>query len=125
MCSRLLLLECFWRLSLAAVQVRLLPYRWWRHRLRQQPRTASVSPAATHLLPTFHRAARHIPWSDNCLIRSLALRDFLRCHGQPAQLCLGTRHDGDGWQFHAWVQCEHVLFDSDHSAEFHRHPLTS
>lgn len=48
--------------------------------------------------------ARSVPWSTNCLHRSLALTRTLRRRGLPAEVCFGVRRVENGLAFHAWVQ---------------------
>lgn len=48
-------------------------------------------------------AARHLFFSPNCLVQSLALVAMCRSRRIPAELQIGARNEGGAFQAHAWV----------------------
>lgn len=49
-------------------------------------------------------AARHGPWTGNCLETSLTLQWILRSHGIDSDLRLGVRKAGAQIEAHAWLE---------------------
>ena len=49
-------------------------------------------------------AARHLPFSTNCLDCSLSLWWLLRRRGIAADLCIGGRKENEQFEAHAWVE---------------------
>jgi len=56
-------------------------------------------------------AARHLPFTTNCLDRSLALWWLLRRRGIAADLRIGGRKQNGQFQAHAWVELDGVVLD--------------
>jgi hypothetical protein len=56
---------------------------------------------------------RRLPWSVNCLERSLLLMRMLRLYGSEPLLRLGVRRLDPELEFHAWVETNGVVL-GDH-----------
>lgn len=52
------------------------------------------------------RVLHRVPWSPNCLERSLVLMRVIHQFGVEAQLRFGVRTRGGGLEFHAWVEAD-------------------
>jgi hypothetical protein len=109
------------RIVLFAVQLTALrvALRWWPLRRVQQvlTRIPNSRPVTryepTHLAYLVYAAAQALPWTANCLHRSVLLWWLLTRRGEPAQLVLGARPTaGSGTpDFHAWVELASVVIN--------------
>jgi hypothetical protein len=65
---------------------------------------------AAQLRDVLQLAARHTPWTSNCLPQAVAARMLLGLHGIPLALCLGIRPDraDKSMSAHAWVAAGRV-----------------
>jgi hypothetical protein len=59
------------------------------------------------------RAARHTPFSAQCLHRSLALYLWLRRDGIDSLVRVGVRKMDDEFKAHAWVELEGLVVNDD------------
>jgi hypothetical protein len=66
-----------------------------------------------------HATARYLPFSSNCLDRSLALCWLLRRRSVPARLRIGARKEGTRLEAHAWVEWNGIPLDD--AGAPHRH----
>jgi hypothetical protein len=57
---------------------------------------------------------RRLPWSPNCLERSLVLIRVLKHYGWESSLRLGVKGNHEQLQFHAWVEMKGVVV-GDHA----------
>jgi hypothetical protein len=102
----LLVAQAWLALLWADISVSLLPYPWWRGRLRRA--AAGVSGRAElpgkALLRAFGIAVRNHIRPMNCLRRSLALHRLLVRRGMASRLVIGVRRPAGGLEAHAWVE---------------------
>lgn len=104
--ERQLLIESWWRLVVAAVAVRALPFPWVAARAARLPaatrrrRNVDVDCAARLIAV----AGNHHPLAVRCLERALALQWLLARRGLATELKIGVlRHRGP-LQAHAWLE---------------------
>lgn len=55
---------------------------------------------------TIDKAARHSPFPQTCLTRSLLLQWLLRGRGVRSELRIGTRRAAGNFEAHAWIECD-------------------
>lgn len=113
-------LEAWFRLALADMRLRILPYRYNRKLLNPEAIPAKVS-ADEHLSPEslenlmntmlldVNRAARRQLWFNmSCLRKSVVIRKKLLDRGVETMLMYGARHTYDeeqtGFSTHAWLE---------------------
>ena len=124
----------FWRLSpqekswflqaavwlpLTGLGIRWMGLRRWMSFLEHLPAPAisthdALPPDATARMVA--AAARRIPFSSNCLQRSVVLWWLFRCRGFAAKLWFGSRKEGDLLEAHAWVDLDGRRFDVSEAA---------
>lgn len=100
--------------AVAQVAVSVLPFRE-AHKLSRQLRVAVAKTRALRsreaasarvLADAIERAGRHVPHA-RCLSRALAGSVIFARHGHDATLRIGVRRPGeDGFEAHAWLECE-------------------
>jgi hypothetical protein len=61
-------------------------------------------------------AARHTPWSNTCLHRSVVLWWVLGREGFPSDLVVGARKDNGELTAHAWVEHRGAVLNDDPGA---------
>jgi hypothetical protein len=88
--------------------LRLRGYRWTRTLLS---RFIPHTPVRDHLSPEVisqlvRRAAAASPYGVTCLRQSLILWWLLTRRGVICDIKIGTAHNADGFQAHAWVEWE-------------------
>lgn len=86
-----------------------------RRRLARLPLVQLLTPGAPGVADAirsraiaiaFHRTSRYVPANDQCLVRSLALKDMLGRRGIAAELVIGVRLP---FSAHCWVQTGPVV----------------
>ena len=94
-------------LSVAA-QLRLRGYRPTRDAIEQTKTAESGVPVSLQDIGRVTQAVvRRLPWSPNCLERSLVLVRVIRRHSHDEpMLRLGVRRSNGGLEFHAWVEVD-------------------
>lgn len=108
----LLLLLAPLALPLAALALRQWGLIRLQERLQRRPARRQVQPDDAHaqaerLSWAVQVAAAYGPWPANCLQRSVVLCWYLHRRGLHGDLRIGVRRtDGDGLDFHAWVEHE-------------------
>lgn len=108
--SWLYLVESWFTLLAIYITTKLLPYRYWRNRLKiepdkqdnQWPRNDKIDQQS--IIDNLNLAARNHIVSINCLHRSLALHAMLHRRGFYARVIFGVKKTGGGIEGHAWVQ---------------------
>jgi hypothetical protein len=68
-------------------------------------------------------AARHLPFSTNCLEQSLVLLWLLRKRGIPAGLRIGARKEADRFEAHAWVEYQGAALNDAGNEHLHFVPF--
>lgn len=63
-------------------------------------------------------ASRHLFFTPNCLVQSLALLEMLRRRGIAGELRVGARHESGAFEAHAWVEFAGIVLN-DVSSEHH------
>jgi hypothetical protein len=115
------------RLTLTWIGLRVFGFK----RMRESAERHSVSTRATAdaansqiadskvIARLVGSASRHLFFTPNCLVQSLALLEMLRRRGIAAELRVGARHESGAFEAHAWVEFAGIVLN-DFSAE-HRH----
>jgi len=116
------------RLTLTALGLRALGFKRMRESAERYPRTtrpitdaADSNPqliASRMIARLVGSASRHLPFTPNCLVQSLALLEMLRRRGINAELRVGARRDSGAFEAHAWVEFAGIVLN-DFSAEHH------
>jgi hypothetical protein len=101
-----LIAQAWLALLWADISVSLLPYAWWRGRLR---RATSGEPGSAEsldraLFQAFGIALRNHIRPMNCLRRGLALHRLLVRRGVASRLVIGVRRPEDRLEAHAWIE---------------------
>jgi hypothetical protein len=120
------------------VGLRVAGYRRWRNFLAQVLPATDSSSSSRDFSDTKIRkddaltiarmeaaAARHLPFSSNCLEQSLALWWLLRRRGIPADLRIGVRKDAASFEAHAWVETNGTVLSEPGNQHTHFVPLES
>jgi Transglutaminase-like superfamily len=118
--------------------LRIAGYRRWRNLLAQflpatnrQTLSANLSDSKIHQQSTLTiarmeaAAARHLPFSTNCLEQSLALWWLLKRRGIPADLRIGVRKNAGSFEAHAWVEANGTVLNEPGDQHTHFVPLES
>lgn len=118
--DRSLLCQAAFRISLAAVAVRLLPFSWWRSRLNPKPSSRSARSGqdqVDRIVWAVEVAARHVPGAT-CLVQSVVGAEMLRQAGHQAEIHVGVNGRPDqALRAHAWVESEgRILLGGEGSA---------
>ena len=105
-----------------AAQLRLRGYRRTKETFEQiQPSRREPPVSFLQISRVTTGVLRRVPWSPNCLERSLVLMKELRRGGNEPVMRLGVRRQKDALEFHAWVEVEgRVVGDSDDFARSFR-----
>ncbi|OAG66716.1 lasso peptide biosynthesis B2 protein [Xanthomonas floridensis] len=111
--ERLLLVPAWLLLAAARGAVRLVGFRqlapWVGHQMAVPPSLPRLDERAQRralqIGRTLRLAARHTPWTSNCLAQALAAHCLLGLFRVTHLLCLGVARNADGsaLQAHAWV----------------------
>lgn len=118
--------------------LRLAGYRRWRNVLARFTATASqqfsgrntteskiLEDNARTIARMEAAAARHLPIKSNCLEQSLVLWWLLRRRRIPADIRIGVRKDGEGFEAHAWVEAYGAVLSESGHEHIHFVPLES
>jgi Transglutaminase-like superfamily len=103
------------------IALRLIGFRRMRDRIENSSKLKQTAPPAANTeaqLSTARSvaraessAARHLFFSPNCLVQSLALISMLRRHGVESDLRIGARNDAGKFQAHAWVELNGIVLN--------------
>jgi len=111
--ERRLLLAAWWRLLLAELGFRLLPWRWLTGALAPLPVRRPASPAAPsaeaealarQVQDLVRAAAAHHLLPVRCLARSVVSRRLLARRGVGTELRIGVARQGGALRAHAWLE---------------------
>lgn len=92
-----------------AVRFRLQGYGRTREYAEGSERRKRDLPSSETVHRTTQRVLRRLPWSPNCLERSLVVFRVIRHHGGEPNLQLGVRNGDQALEFHAWVEEDGVV----------------
>lgn len=116
------------RLTLTWLGLRALGFKRMRDSAERFPRstqpitdTSDSNPqliASRTIARLIGSASRHLVFTPNCLVQSLALLEMLRRRGIHAELRVGARHESGAFEAHAWVEFAGTVLN-DVSAEHH------
>lgn len=82
---------------------------WERRAFRRGSQAgADALPEARTIAAIVEIAARHSPFPNTCLSRSITLAWMLRRRGIASELRIGVRRTGASLEAHAWVECAGV-----------------
>jgi hypothetical protein len=117
------------RLTLTWFGLRALGFKRVRESAERFPRstrpvtdTSDANPqiiAARMIARLVGSASRHLFFTPNCLVQSLALLEMLRRRGIAGELRVGARHESGAFEAHAWVEFAGIVLN-DFVGE-HRH----
>lgn len=103
-----------WRLTVLTIVLRLKPFDWcWQQlsitqqNVAEPPRDDDPSSSivlAEQLHESVRLASRLLPFSCECLPRSIVLRDMLQRKGTNAIIRLGVNKSAATMNSHAWVE---------------------
>src|SRR5438105_1457097 len=109
--NQALLLETLVLLALARAAVLLLPFRWVAKVLGKEAAQTSeqADPAQAWRIRRvgimIYKAARHVPWTSQCLDQAIAAKIMLARRGIPTTVYFGVKTDPDGQlAAHAWLR---------------------
>ena len=121
------------RLTLAALGLRTLGFKRMRESAERYPRNTRPITDATDSNPQLiasrmiarlvGSASRHLPFTPNCLVQSLALLEMLRRRGINAELRVGARHESGAFEAHAWVEFAGIVFNDADAQHLHFTPF--
>lgn len=115
-----LLCRAAFRMSLASLAVRLLPFSWWRSRLDPRPPSRPSqhgNDQVNRIVWAVEVAARHVPGAT-CLVQSIVGAEMLRQAGHQAGIHMGVNgRPEQALRAHAWVESEgRILLGGERSA---------
>jgi Transglutaminase-like superfamily len=112
--ERKLVREAAARLTSVWIGLKVYGYKRLRERIENSPKSATSSSlaldsttqiaTARSIAKSEASASRHLFFSPNCLVRSLALVAMLRRRGMQPELRIGARSDAGNFEAHAWVE---------------------
>ena len=99
--------------------VKVMPFSRLLKRFdRQSPGTppSVLDPGVVQRLLKFVVVAYEIlPFPLTCLRRSLVLQALLERRAFRSRVCIGVARNGAALDAHAWIECEGVVIDEDHT----------
>lgn len=102
--NRLIVVEAIWRLGLAWLAIRLLPFSFIVAPRRTVGRTDEPVINTRRLARAVEIARRKVPWRAKCFESSIALRAMLRRRGVPCVLHYGLGSEkGAVLRAHVWL----------------------
>ena len=122
--ERMIVLEAAARLCLTWLDVRFLGMDSRKvHLERRAPATGAADQSAKvveaqKIARLESSAARHLFFSPNCLVQSLALRAMLLRRGIDPDLRIGARQEPGKFEAHAWLEFNDTVLN-DASGEHH------
>ncbi len=107
-----MLAEAWLTLTWVDFVVSLLPYRWWKSWLVNQPNAETHQTAPfEQLVWSVDAAANHHPRKPTCLRRSLTLKQMLQRRRIPSNLHIGIRKDCIQVDAHAWIELKGAVIN--------------
>jgi hypothetical protein len=123
------------RLTLTWLGLRTLGFKRIRENAERFPRstraitdTSDANPqliASRMIARLIGSASRHLFFTPNCLVQSLALLEMLRLRGIPAELRVGARHESGAFEAHAWVEFAGIVLNDVPGEHHHFTPFES
>lgn len=118
--GRRLLIEASFRLGLAALAIKALPFRHVAPSLGTHMAKTDETPLAdgsrrvcVAVARAVRIAARHLPWECKCLAQAMAAQKMLRRRRLATTLYLGLAKGGGGDErelsAHAWLRCGDMI----------------
>jgi hypothetical protein len=104
--ERGLFLRAAVRLFAMTVALRLLPYRWFRQRIRpgqNRPRQVRPQYSPQQIVRAVERAATVVPLAK-CIAEAAVARDLMARYGHAASLRIGVVNTQRGLEAHAWLE---------------------
>jgi Transglutaminase-like superfamily len=100
---------------LAAVMVRVVPFRWYRSLVKVHDGRA-VDLRAQQFSRGITLAARNSPLRVRCLAESVTLTVLLRVFGYSARMMVGVADPRGTFRAHAWVMVDDVVVGSTNAS---------
>lgn len=115
-----LVTEAAFRLALAKLMLRGLPFREVAHHLTREPAPQTSSQSPDRICWAILAAARRLPWKSVCFDQAIAAQHMLGRRGIRADLVYGVRKQGAGFDAHVWVRLAdgHLLVGAEEAPNF-------
>jgi hypothetical protein len=99
-----LVAEAAFRLALAKLMLRGLPFREVAHHLTREPARQMSSQSPGQIRWAILAAARRLPWKSVCFDQAIAAQRMLGRRGIGADIVYGVRKQAAGFDAHVWVR---------------------